>query len=283
MDYRIWNTSHPSGDGAENSPKVNTALFQEHTLNFLERIYLLEFIWMASNAYSSHDLDTVQARFGYDGDGLRAKVFRHDEKIVIAFKGTTLSVMGMGIGKTSKKDKFLDKILYSICKSRRCEEEKRMEFGRIGYFDDALKIIDSVKEAYPESRLVLTGHSLGGTIASLAGIRYGLPVMAFSSPGDAYMANILGLYTIGRAYDNIVHIGMCNDVVFKGECNKPYSPCSILGYSIETKCHIGRSLCIKDGGKDSLAYHPIDVMKEKIMMPEEIVLIEGSQNTDCIY
>ncbi|KAG5859873.1 putative lipase [Encephalitozoon hellem] len=265
------------------SDTASTDVVQEHVLGFMDRVHLMELIEMASNAYHSHDLDTVLARFGYDGDGVRAKAFRYNGRVVIAFKGTTLSVMGVGIGKTSRKDKLLDRILYSICKDKGCEEEKIREFESIGYFRDALKIVDSIKKMYHEDKPILVGHSLGGTIASLLGIRNNLPVIAFSSPGDAHIASILGLYDIARHYSNIVHVGMCNDVVFRGECSRPYSPCNILGYSIETRCHVGRSLCIQDGGWDSLIYHPIDVMKAKITLSEEIVLIEDNKNINCVY
>ncbi|CAD25253.1 similarity to PUTATIVE LIPASE [Encephalitozoon cuniculi GB-M1] len=280
---RVQGASYLFGSVLEDSPRLSTAQSQEYTLSFLDRVHLLEFIEMASNTYHSHDLDTVLATFGYDGDGLRAKVFGYDGKIVVAFKGTTLSIMGLEIGRTSRKDKLLDRILYSICKDKECEEEKIREFDSIGYFSDALEILGAIRRIYHEGRLVLTGHSLGGTIASLLGIRYNLPVVAFSSPGDAYAANILGLYDQGKCYDNIIHIGMCSDVVFRGECTKLYSPCGILGYNIETRCHTGRSLCIRDGGWDSLVYHLLGMMRAKIMMSKEIVLIERKEDINCIY
>lgn len=279
----IHNAFYPSGRTLESATASSIDTFQEYGLGLIDRVHLMELVEMASNTYHSHDLDTILDKFGYDGDGIRAKAFRYNGKVAIAFKGTTLSVMGVGIGRTSKKDKLLDRILYSICKDKGCEEEKIREFDSIGYFSDALKIIDYVRRTYREDKPILIGHSLGGTIASLLGIRYNLFAVAFSSPGDAYIASILGFYDTKRDHGNIVHIGMCNDVVFQGECSKPYSPCNILGYTIETRCHVGKSLCIKDGEWNSLIYHPIDVMRAKITMPGELILVEDNTRTSCVY
>lgn len=256
---------------------------RKHAVGLVDRFHLLELIEMASNAYYSHDLDTVLARFGYDGDGLRAKAFDHGGRVVVAFKGTTPSAMGLRTGRTSRKDKLLDRVLYSVCRYKGCEDDKARDFNAIGYFGDAVEIVESVRKSYSGRELVLTGHSLGGTVASLLGARYGLPVVAFSSPGDAYIASILGIYDAGASYDRIVHIGMCNDIVFRGECSEPYTACSIFGYPVETRCHIGRTLCIEDGRRDSLAYHSIGVMKAKITSLDDLVLVERSENTNCIH
>lgn len=256
---------------------------KEHELKFLDRVNLLEFVEMANNAYYDHDLDTMLSKFGYDKDGLRIKVFEYDEFVVMAFKGTTLS-LGMTRG-TSKKDKSLDKILYSKCDEddEDCKEQKRRAFSGIGYFEDAVEILNIVRFINDEENIILTGHSMGGTLASLVGVKYNLPVIAFSSAGDAHIANILGLYSNVKEHDNVVHIGMCSDVVFRGECNKRYSPCNILGYKIETKCHMGRSFCIKDGNNGSLIYHSINVLKTRLRSLDRITLIENFDSENCIH
>lgn len=257
----------------------------EHELSFLERVNLLEFIEMARNTYYDYDPDTLLSKFGYENDGLRVKVFEYDGAVVMAFKGTTLSLMGVEIGKTSRNDKLLDKVLYSRCGrgDEGCRKQKVMDFYEIGYFNDAIEILDAFRAIHNEGGFILTGHSLGGTLASLLGIKYGLPVIAFGSAGDAYIADVLGLYGTNNRYENIIHIGMCNDTIFRGECSGPYSLCRILGYNIETKCHVGRSFCMKDGTHNSLVYHSMDLMKRKIEGFSSLIMTENSNGMGCTY
>ena len=46
---------------------------------------------------------------------------------------------------------------------------------------------------YPESNIWLIGHSLGGALASLLGVTFGAPVVAFESPGEKMAAKRLRL------------------------------------------------------------------------------------------
>lgn len=46
---------------------------------------------------------------------------------------------------------------------------------------------------YPKSNIWLTGHSLGGALASLLGASFGAPAVAFESPGDKQASTRLHL------------------------------------------------------------------------------------------
>lgn len=258
---------------------------REYSLDSIERASLLDFIEMANNAYHEHNLDNVVSRFGYGQDGLRAKVFEYNGSIVVAFKGTSLSLLGIEAGRTSRKDKAIDQILYTRCDAADggCREKKLGDFHRLGYLDDAMEILNATQSVYRGRNVVLIGHSLGGTIASLVGIRRELPVVAFGSPGDAHFADILGIYDASREYRNILQIGMCCDTVFNGECSLPYSPCRVFGYSVETKCHVGRSLCVRGGGFSSLMYHTMGMMAAKIRLLDEVTLFEDLSRSRCIH
>jgi len=60
---------------------------------------------------------------------------------------------------------------------------------------------------FPDSQIWITGHSLGGGIAALLGTTFGVPVVAFESPGDKLAAARLHLPQHPRELgDMITHV-----------------------------------------------------------------------------
>ena len=55
------------------------------------------------------------------------------------------------------------------------------------------KLVDDLRNIYDSANIWLVGHSLGGSIASLLGATYGLPVVAFEAPGERLAATRLHL------------------------------------------------------------------------------------------
>ena len=106
----------------------------------------------------------------------------------------------------------------------------------------------------------MTGHSLGGAIASLVALANGIPAVTFESPGELRYAQRLGLIPKHKNSSQfmeklpIYHLGNIHDPIFMGTCHGPLSLCSIDGYSLETKCHAGK-VCVYDEkayiGRDS--------------------------------
>ncbi|KAJ3072158.1 putative lipase atg15 [Podochytrium sp. JEL0797] len=114
-------------------------------------------------------------RFGWESDGIRGYVFADEARdmVVIALKGTSLAVPFIGGGATSPKDKLNDNMIY---------------------FNLANTIYMAVSLWYPSSKTIwLTGHSLGGALASLVGLTHDLPVFAYEAPGDFMYALRIGL------------------------------------------------------------------------------------------
>ena len=83
--------------------------------NYTDPLTVLNFALMTSNTYlplnSSRWLDmgewNVTEGFGWDDDGVRGYVYKDGQgNIVLAYKGTSASVFGIGGGGTSARDKY---------------------------------------------------------------------------------------------------------------------------------------------------------------------------------
>ena len=77
-------------------------------------------------------------------------------------------------------------------------------------FHDAVKVVKAFKDAHPGREIHLVGHSLGGALASYAGIKNDVPVTAFNSAGLSLgLRNDLGADAIDKAQVN--HFNTSND------------------------------------------------------------------------
>ncbi|KAJ1672858.1 putative lipase atg15 [Spiromyces aspiralis] len=234
---------------------------------------------MAANAYQGgpegewEDLgnfwDTKHS-FGWRRDGIRGHVFASEDNstIVISFKGTSAALFLGGGTETSVNDKFNDNRLFSCCCARvdfswspvcdcymgnnmcnaTCIDNSLNDDPDI-YFHAAANIFMDVTRAYPDSHIVLVGHSLGGSIASLLGLTFGVPVVAYEAPGEALAARRLHLpVPTDSALMGVLptwHIGHTADPIYMGVCTGPTSSCYYAGYAMESSCHLGQQ-CVFD-------------------------------------
>jgi lipase ATG15 len=122
------------------------------------------------------------------------------------------------------------------------------------YYAAARHVYSDVTLLYPKSNIWIVGHSLGGTVGSLIGLTYGLPVVTFQAVPDALAVSRLGLPEPPGSHPGIsqtrlmtgsYHIGHTADPVYMGSCNGMFSPCTIAGYSFESQCHTGQR-CVYD-------------------------------------
>ncbi|KAF8623624.1 hypothetical protein AX17_007326 [Amanita inopinata Kibby_2008] len=239
--------------------------------NVESRETLLELAKMTNNAYVEpgsgewYELDgdwTVSYPFGWepDGDGFRGHVFAtaDNSTVVLAIKGTSTELWSGG-GPTAKKDKFNDNLLFSCCCARigwswtpvcgcwRGERKCDQDCLEDSLIEDSLfypigtNLYNNVSYMYPDSNIWIIGHSLGGALASLLGVTFGAPVLAFESPGEKLAASRLHLPS-PPSTQHITHVYHTADPIAMGTCNGVLSSCALAGYAMETRCRLGKSI-----------------------------------------
>lgn len=146
-------------------------------------------------------------------------------------------------------------------------------------------VVNYFRHKYPDTSFWLTGHSLGGSIASLVGIHYGLPTVTFEAPGERLAARRMGLVfdpssslttlTLNSSSSSslstlllpsndqlthITHVFNNVDPLALGECTGALSLCAQAGYAMESKCHNGRVIMydLKGQNKKKAKLHDED-------------------------
>lgn len=291
--------------------------------NITDKETVLNLANIAANAYIKVPLEgdwsdvgagfNVSNDFGWEGDGLRGHIYgdKDNNTIIIGLKGTTPAVFD-GAGSTSK-DKENDNLFFSCC----CGQGGRYLWRRVcdcstaaytcnstcllktlneknRYYTAAQELYGNVTELYPNSTIWMAGHSLGGSVSSLLGLTYGIPVTTFESVPEALPAYRLGLPTPpgfqtgnhqSRTYTGAYHFGHTADPIFVGTCNAATSACTLGGYAMETQCHTGK-VCIYDTVADkswrvSASYHGIrSVIKDVIEAYDEVPTCEPDSTPD---
>lgn len=213
---------------------------------------------------------------------------------------------------TAHNDKFNDNLYYSCCfykqsklftcdtqcsKSNKSELIHEKEECCANCYKDSVhldnnyinyiyKIMENVnKRVTEDSKIVFTGHSLGGTLATLAGVIYNKPAVSFQSPGDIHYFTRIGFINeFNRSnFSNIYQFGHNGDPLFMGDCD---TTCRLLGYNVNTKCHVGKS-CLYDSKKklniyESILNHRIEYVINTIIPKWENDFPECKFETGCI-
>ncbi len=120
-------------------------------------------------------------------NGFEASVFQRGKDIVIAFKGST-----------DFNDFINDKEMF-----------KSKEPNQL---NDALKLYNEIKELqkqFPNLNIILTGHSLGGSLAQMVGAITGELTVTFSAYGTANLIRKRIKYS-----SNIINYGAAYDLIF---------------------------------------------------------------------
>ncbi|ELA42420.1 uncharacterized protein VICG_00519 [Vittaforma corneae ATCC 50505] len=239
------------------------------------REYVLELVQLAKNSYEKYNLEGLLYELE-NQSGLKAKVYMRGEKVIVSFRGTTFNVLGSD--SSDNFNRIVDNSLFKCCKDQRCIVDTKTAIENYAYISNSIAFVDQVMKLFPTKKIVLTGHSLGGSIASIVGRIKNLEVLAFSSPGERHISDLFA----PASASNILHLGACSDTIYTGKCSTQLSPCRIMGYQIETKCRYGRSFCIGTNYPDSILFHRIGFLQYLVENNEDIIEDNNQDCSDCI-
>lgn len=190
--------------------------------NVTDKSTIISLALMTANAYEADRRDpqwvdvglgfNSSINFGWENDGLRGHVFADETNstIVISIKGTSFAVFDGA--NTTTNDKENDNLFGSCC----CGEGGQYLWRQVchckistytcnqtclatslrkpnGYYESSLELYGNVTELFPTADIILVGHSLGGVVASLLGLTFGVPTVTFEAYGQALAAKRLGL------------------------------------------------------------------------------------------
>lgn len=237
---------------------------------------IMNLLKYSRSSYETSNLSNYLFSFGNEM-GLSAKVFSELNYIVVSFKGTTLDLPMLKTDIVSKNNKIFDNIMYECCKNDECIHEKRNAIKNHPYILDSLLFIRQLKRLFPGKKIRLTGHSLGGTIASIIGRIEKTEVLAFGSPGEKYVSDLI----TKNDESKIFHLGMCNDPIFNGDCDNIGSICSLMGYKLQTKCHSGTSFCIDIPFLDNILFHKLEVIEYLFYRDWSYKIQESKNCSEC--
>ncbi|KAJ3236090.1 putative lipase atg15 [Chytriomyces hyalinus] len=217
------NLSAPSNSGSDDVFVLGHKDFilPDHT----DKKTVLAMGLMAFNAYYDPEADKwldvpgfePKNGFGSTKSAIRGHIYRSvnstQDIAVIVIKGTSLQTPFQG-GATGANDKLNDNKMFSCCCGKagwswravdgcycsnsaatQCQSQCVQDASDYpeSYYRLATTIADAARHLYPYATFWVTGHSLGGSLASLVALTFDYPAFTFEAPGDLLFAKRIGL------------------------------------------------------------------------------------------
>lgn len=133
-------------------------------------------------------------------NGFYGEAYKKNNEIVIVYRGTDTNKISL----PDKQDFIIGDL--------------PMWFGlNSGQYDDAKKMFDTINKKYGSKRIILTGHSLGGSLAQIVSADTGRKAVTFNAFGTGEILNRMG-YKNQNLLD-ITNYGNENDYVFTSKIN----------------------------------------------------------------
>lgn len=144
--------------------------------------------------------------------GFRAGVYKKDNNIIIVYRGTD-SVMDVIV---SDSDMIENRVPSQI--------------------HDARKFYKEIRQAYPNCKIIFTGHSLGGSNAQVMGSETGCETITFSAYGTGNLNGTRAIYS-----ENITNYGNAKDAVYISNIDNQIGKTIVLNSGINDSEYIVKS------------------------------------------
>lgn len=144
--------------------------------------------------------------------GFRAGVYKKDNNIIIVYRGT---------------DTPIDIFNNDINMVQKCIPQQ---------IKDARKFYKEISRAYPDCKIIFTGHSLGGSNAQVMGSETGCETITFAAYGTGNLYGTRAVYS-----DNITNYGDAKDGIFTSNIDNQVGKTIILNSGINDSKYLEKS------------------------------------------
>lgn len=256
--------------------------------HIFEKEDILNLAYLAKNSYTipnASDWEPIKINLSStidpQKDTIKGYIFSDSSEtnLIIALKGTDLGILS----NQSYNDKFNDNLFYNKnpfkkwddrypCESFLKPDENVDENNKqcykesLNYPINYMKIIDKFYINankyfhFNKKNVIITGHSLGGTLSTFLGLKYNHLVITYNSPGERHYINYseaVNKDLIELNQHNIYHYSLISDPISKGNCK---IPCHLAGYYLTNKCHFGYKCIYENSIYEDIVHHTLNYM-----------------------